>query len=197
MFPTKHEFEDLLTTRPIDWIIENHLFNGIPYYSSDKPEIHSQMTRAIARGLKVPPRDICVVGSARIGFSLSPLRFGEPFSQYSDIDVFVVSTSLFDPSWMDMLRKRPRRGMILSKQTRLRLSAHRERHYIYNGWMYPDDVVEALEIGHQWLRTFSGLSRITQLASRRISARLYRTWDHAKLYHRWSLGKVIHHMNSG
>lgn len=189
-YPTRREFESLLMTRPIDWVIDNHLFNGMPFYSSHQPEIHQQMTHAISSGLKVPKHDICVVGSARIGFSLSPLKFGEPFSPFSDIDVFIVSTCLFDPSWIDILETRRSSHAPLSGRTRTSLRDHREHHYLFNGWMYPDSVIEVLNIGQRWLRTFRGLSRITELASRPIGARLYRTWDHARLYHRWSLSKL-------
>ena len=187
MYPTKEEFEGLLQTREVDWIIDQHLFGGPPFYSSNQPNVHDRMIRAISTGLKVPRRDICVVGSARIGFSLSPPKFGEPFSQFSDIDIIVVSSELFDPSWLDIVGSRRTNSSTLRHRTRRHLSEHRERHYVYNGWIYPKSVVEALGIGERWLRTFNGLSRITELSSRSVGGRLYRTWDHARLYHRWSL----------
>ena len=190
MYPTRVEFEALLKTRTIDWIIDNYIFDGQPFYSADAPEVHNQMVRAISIGLKVPQDDICVVGSARIGFSLSPLKFGEPFSDFSDIDICIVSSSLFDPSWLDIIEKRRTQPATMNSRTKFQLREHRERHYVFNGWIYPKSVVQALEIGQRWLRTFNGLSRISELASRTISGRLYRTWAHARLYHRGSLEKV-------
>ena len=118
MYPTKEEFEELLRTREVDWIIDKHLFGGPPFYSSDQPDVHDRMIRALSTGLKVPRRDICVVGSARIGFSLSPPRFGEPFSQFSDIDIVVVSSALFDPSWLDILGSPRRNSSTLRHHTR-------------------------------------------------------------------------------
>lgn len=190
MYPTKQEFEEQLKKRPIDWIIDNHLFNGTPFYSMNQPDVHARMMSAVSDGLQIPQGDICVVGSARVGFSLSPNKFGEQFNQFSDIDVLVVSTSIFDESWLDMLSYRRKGKAVLRSSTKRRLKDHREKHFVYKGWIYPDSVVEVLEIGHQWLRTFSGLSRIPELSSRSITARLYRTWDHAKIYHRWSLRQV-------
>ena len=190
MYPTKAEFETLLKTHAIDWIIEHHVFNGLPFYSSNKPEVHNQMIRAISTGLNVPQSDICVIGSGRIGFSLSPLKFGEPFDQFSDIDVCVVSPSLFDLSWLDILGKRRTTRATFHPRTKRNLWEHRERHYVYNGWVYPESVGQALEIGQRWLTTFNGLSRIAELASRSVGGRLYRTWEHARLYHHWSLEKV-------
>ena len=150
MYPTKEEFEELLRTREVDWIIDQHLFGGPPFYSSNHPNVHERMIRAISTGLKVPRRDICVVGSARIGFSLSPPKFGEPFSQFSDIDIVVVSPVLFDPSWLDIVASRRTNSSTLRQRTRHHLSEHRERHYVYSGWIYPKTVVEALGIGERW-----------------------------------------------
>lgn len=190
MYPTKDEFRELLNTHPIDWIIDNHLFDGLPFYSCHSPEVHDQMVHEIAAGLEIPQIDICVIGSARIGFSLSPAKFGQPFGEYSDIDILVVSQSLFDPSWLDMLNRWGRKRIRLNDQTKRRLENHREYHYVYNGWIYPGSLVQVLGIGQRWLRTFNGLSRITALAGRTVGGRLYRTWDHARYYHRWSLGRV-------
>ena len=190
MYPSKQEFEEQLRTRPVDRIIEEHLFSGVPFYSKNEPDVHTKLLSAVSKGLKVPQRDICVVGSARVGFSLSPDKFGELFNEYSDIDVLVVSTPIFDDSWLDMLSLQRKKKAVLMSSTIRRLRDHREKHFVYNGWIYPDSVFEILDIGNRWLRTFGGLSRIPELSSRRITARLYRTWDHAKIYHRWSLGQV-------
>ena len=190
MYPTKEEFQELLNSHTLDWIIDNHVFGGVPFFSLNAPEVHNSMIQTISRGLKVPKSDICVIGSARIGYSLSPERFGQQFNEFSDIDICVVSESLFDPSWLDMLDKYRMKGIALNQQTKRNLQVHRESHYIYNGWIYPGSVVQVLSIGELWLRTFNGLSRISELASRNVGGRLYRTWDHVRHYHRWSLGKV-------
>ena len=190
MYPTKKEFEQLLQTHTLDWLIDTHLFKGQPFYSLNKPDVHQQMIRAISKGLHVPAKDICVVGSARIGFSLSPEKFGSPFNQFSDIDIVVVSSSLFDPSWLDILQSPWKMSHTLSPQTKQSLRDHRKFHYVYNGWIYPGSVIQAIKIGEIWMRTFNGLARIQELAGRSIGGRLYRTWEHARLYHRWSLQQV-------
>ena len=190
MYPTKEEFEDLLRTRSLDYIVETHLFSGMPFSFSDRPEVHRQMVKKISRGLQVPREDICIVGSGRIGFSLSPNNFGDPFNQYSDLDVVVVSPLLFDPSWLDILTNRRTRWSLLRERTQEHLKEHQERHYIYRGWINPSFVAEALGIGEQWVTTFNELSQIPYLSSRSVQGRLYRSWEHARTYHRWSLGKV-------
>ena len=190
MYPTKEEFEEILRTRNLDCVLGEHLFAGLPFSFAGQPEVHRQMIGEISRGLRVPREDICVVGSARLGFSLSPYKFGEPFNRYSDLDIIVVSSSLFDPSWLDILTNRRVPWSMLRSRTRQHLKEHRENHYIYNGWIIPHFVAETLAVGEQWVTTFADLSQIPFLSSRHISGRLYRTWEHARLYHRWSLTRV-------
>ena len=191
MYPTKEEFEALLRARRFDRILDDYLFNGLPFSFSDQPKIHGTMLKELSRGLRVPRQDICVVGSARIGFSMSPYKYGSPFDQFSDLDIVIVSPLLFDSSWVDMLTNRHIPWSRLTQPTRAHLIEHRERHYIYNGWINPHFVAEALCIGERWVTTFDGLSRIPYLSSRHIAGRLYRTWAHARAYHRWSLSKVL------
>jgi hypothetical protein len=40
-------------------------------------------------------QDVCIVGSARLGFSPSPYKFGQPFAETSDVDVVLISEPLF------------------------------------------------------------------------------------------------------
>lgn len=187
MYPSKEEFEQILRTGDLDHLLDEYLFTGLPFSFANDPKVHEHLIRTISRGLRVPSADICVVGSARIGFSLAPHKFGAPFSDYSDMDILVVSSSLFDLSWEDIITNRRAPWSSLRARTRSSLINHRESHYIYNGWIYPDSLAEALAIGQQWMTTFNGISRIPDLSSRPIGGRLYRTWQHARVYHRWGL----------
>jgi len=51
----------------------------------------------LAIRLTIHPKDITMVGSARIGYSLaSHPSYGKPFGPHSDLDITVVSRSLFE-----------------------------------------------------------------------------------------------------
>ena len=190
MYPNKDEFAAILRVQPLDSVLDTYLFEGLPYSFAEQPRLHQRMIRSLSRGLNVPQQDICIVGSARLGFSLAPDRYGEPFSDLSDLDVVIVSTELFDPSWLDILTNRRVPWSELRQATRTRLIEHREKYHVYNGWIYPNSVAEALDIGERWLSTFNGLSTIPDLSSRRIGGRLYRTWEHARHYHLRSLTQL-------
>lgn len=190
MYPTKAQFENLLHTRSLDWVLENHVFSGLPFSFANQPTLYQQMIDAISKGLQVPRGDICIVGSAKIGFSLSPDTFGRPFTDQSDLDIVVVSASLFDSGWINILTNNRTRWSLLRDSTRHSLELHRENHYIYNGWIRPEAIIEALDLGEAWLNTFNGLSRIPELSARNIGGRLYRTWNHARAYHKRGLSKI-------
>jgi len=49
----------------------------------------------VADRFGVGSQDVCIVGSAKLGFSPSPFKFGTPFSQTSDVDVVIISQPLF------------------------------------------------------------------------------------------------------
>ena len=189
-YPTVEEFKDLLRTKKLDWILDRHVLTGLPACFSEDPGMHDVMMDSLARGLRVGREDIRVVGSARMGFSLAPKKFGQKFNKFSDIDIVVVSPEHFDSSWIDIVTKRRVRWSSLRAATRKNLVSHRDNHYVYNGWIYPMGIVEAISIGGIWLNAFNGLSTIPKLSGRQVSGRLYRSWDHAKFYHRRSLLRI-------
>lgn len=71
------------------------LTEGCPQVFEGHPAIWEQIRAWLASRLQVCPKDITVVGSARIGFSLAPETWGRPFGGHSDLDVAVVSPAFF------------------------------------------------------------------------------------------------------
>lgn len=72
------------------------LSEGIPFAFRGKPAVYEHMRSWLASRLGVDPKDITLVGSARVGQSLSPSQLGRPFSSESDLDLTVVSPDLFN-----------------------------------------------------------------------------------------------------
>ena len=129
-----------------------------------------------------------VVGSGRIGFSLSPEKYGVPYLPESDLDVVVVSAELFDIAWFDLLRL-GRKYFGLQKNVQSWIDTHKENH-IFFGFIVPDRLPGAVAISPTWFRTFRGLARNPSLAGRDVNGRLYRTWDHVHVHQLYSLRKI-------
>jgi len=158
-----------------------------------------RLTDHLCGKMNVVANDIAVVGSAKIGFSLSPDNFPRKFSSYSDVDVVVVSGPMFDEVWHTMLRWNYPRRFILSGAD-WEWSKHR-RNDLYWGWFRPDairfeglsfpDVLKPIRnVSTAWFNAFQSLSLISDFSSRKIEGRLYRTWEHALRYHADGLQQI-------
>jgi hypothetical protein len=71
------------------------LSEGIPYAFHTRPAVYEEVRSWMAARINVDPKEISIVGSARIGQSLSPDNMGKPFGDSSDLDFLAVSNSLF------------------------------------------------------------------------------------------------------
>ena len=187
-YPTKDEFSKLLDSRHHGTIVEEFLIAGLPYAFKDSPTDYDALRSAIGSALALAVDTMTAIGSGRIGYSLSPEKYGVPFSTESDLDVAVVSAELFDTAWFELLRL-GRKYFSLEKQVQSWIAAHRENH-IFWGFMIPDRLPGAVKLSPNWFRTFKGLARNPTLAGRPVNGRLYRTWEHVKIQQLNSLRKV-------
>lgn len=74
------------------WISE-----GIPFAFRKCPGLYEEVRHWMAAGLGLDAKEISVAGSGRLGYSLTPDRWGNPYrAESSDLDFFAVSASLFD-----------------------------------------------------------------------------------------------------
>ena len=92
------KFKNLLT------FIDNHtiiakmfLLEGTPYVFNGSPMRYVVFREQVAERFGVGSQDICIVGSAKLGFSPSfhSKKFGRPFDQESDVDVAIISEQWF------------------------------------------------------------------------------------------------------
>lgn len=71
------------------------LTEGAPFAFRTCPAIYEDIRSWLGHRLGVCPKDVTLLGSARIGFSLAPRHYGRPFDGDSDLDFSVVSARLF------------------------------------------------------------------------------------------------------
>lgn len=91
-------------TRAINAVADQWLSEGIPYAFKDVPGLYDEIRTWLSLRLDVDKKSISVVGSARLGYSLSPFKLGNPFSEASDLDLFIVSEVLFEKLKVDALK---------------------------------------------------------------------------------------------
>ena len=71
------------------------LSEGIPFAFQNCPAVYEAMRSWLSKKFNVRAKEINLRGSARLGWSLAPNKFGDPFNPESDLDIFVVSSNLF------------------------------------------------------------------------------------------------------
>ncbi len=198
------EFKRILFDLPLKRIVQDYLFEGTPYVFRERPEDLNILYSHLLSKLNFSERNITIIGSAKIGFSLSPDSFPRRFTDISDIDVLIVDKYLFDRVWTIMLEwNYPRRFKLVNIDWQWSI---RRREELYWGWFVPNkirfeglsspNVLKPLrEISTSWFSAFKSLSQYSELADRNISGRLYRTWNHALLYHMNSLRQLKKSIN--
>lgn len=200
IYPTWEEFKEILFSRPLESIVQEHVLEGLPFVFQSEPGSMVSLRNHLGERLAVSSTSVTVIGSARIGFSLSPDNFSRQFSDESDIDVLIVDERLFDNVWKTLLKWHyPRRISGLDGVDK-QWAANRRKD-LYWGWFVPDkirfeglslpDVLRPLrDLSTSWFDAFKSLSHYPQFIRRNVSGRLYRTWDHALLYHMDGLRQV-------
>lgn len=94
--PSVEDFKSLILK------LDNHhilarvfLLDGTPFVFSKSPMKYIIFKEQVASEFNLGSQDVCIVGSARLGFSPSGHKFGQPFAETSDVDVVLISEPLF------------------------------------------------------------------------------------------------------
>jgi hypothetical protein len=183
----------------LDAFAQAEILSGLPYIFRRQDELGAfQEHVASLLGVADASAGVLVVGSARTGFSLDPDNYPQPFRASSDIDLVIVDTELFDAAWQTLLV-----WDYLSKGGRTSFEDHwlsDRRSQTFSGWYdptqwrrdfdlapaYPQRLKPLRDQAFRWFSAFQSLSRYRltpEVAKHRVTARLYRTREHASKYH--------------
>ncbi|WP_298410365.1 hypothetical protein [Janthinobacterium sp.] len=72
------------------------LTEGIPYAFKNNAGTYDEMREWLAIKLNIHAKDVTLVGSGRIGFSMKPNVFGRSFGGASDLDLTIINKELFE-----------------------------------------------------------------------------------------------------
>ena len=155
-------------------MVQKHLMFGDPFAITS--EEYFQLKVEVAGQFRVHPSEVLMVGSAKLGFSISPTKPLTKFSDKSDIDLAIVSDSLFDQTWSAVHR--------YSKDAGSWPKITDFQHYLFDGWIRPDVLPpEAdFEIASTWWEFFRVLTASGRYGKYKIAAGLYKSWDFLERY---------------
>lgn len=192
--------ERIKNERP-EAVVESSILTGsVRVFGEKDTEYSAVLKKHLADELKIPEASVLVVGSAKTGFSLSPKKFPNVFSDESDVDVAVVSAELFDRLWLALVRVSYFAWW--AKANRKIVENLRDlRKGVAYGHMMPaacqvrDPITlrtdrELSTVAVAWARAFRGMGRYEPFFSHNVKGRLYRSYDHALAYHAQGIEQV-------
>ena len=174
--------------RSDNWYFENVL--GIP--SADIIHALDDFKSIISDNLKINFNCIVMVGSGKIGYSLTPtasklykeFNNDQKIRKISDIDVAVVSTQLFNKYW-DLLRKSYKYKYIA--------------HYqfipteIYRGYINEKHLLEIEGCRKEWIQQALASKKALStnlFIQNEVTYRIYRNWEDFEDYHVQAIKKI-------
>ena len=157
---------------------------GVPWIF-DADDRYDAWRRYVAAAIAVDPDAIRIVGSAAIGFSLSPWKPGRPFrrtsslgTEASDIDIALIDPNLFSAAWDTIVRLDRERRLGGTDESRNSIRVD-----VYWGLVGQQRVPRNTEAARVLLTAMSVAGRLPPLRGYRIRSRVYRRLEDLRWYH--------------
>lgn len=181
---------DLLSLEPKDFYFK-HILKSHNWYFSDylhfRPEeVVDRMDyfkEIVSKKFRINFHNVQIVGSAKVGYSLSPQKLFAPFHDEcpdkpsSDIDIAIISNRLYQEFW-DKLRH-------------IKKIRYKKKYYdqltksIFRGYINEKDLQEVKELSKEWEEIIRPINLILQDELgfvHPITYRLYRSWEDLEDY---------------
>ena len=139
-------------------------------------DLYFDLRSEVAEHFQLHPNEVLVVGSAKLGFSIAPHKRYRHFGDESDIDVVLVSPSLFDEIWAATFSYW-RDGGYWEKKSDF-------KDYLFRGWIRPDKLPPASTFAmcSDWWEFFLALTNSGNYGHYKIAGALYRSWYYLESY---------------
>jgi hypothetical protein len=174
------KFKAVLAALEVREVVRKHITTGAPV--AIQADDYYELRRDVAAHFDLHPNEVILVGSCRLEFALKPKKEKRylPVHLGSDLDLALVSMKRFDSYW-DGVFEYARSDLAWTKTRQFKWF----RKILFTGWIDPRTLPPAprFEEAKAWADFFDNLMRSRRFGGRRISARLYRTWDRLEAYH--------------
>jgi hypothetical protein len=103
--PTSDQFKELVIRLDSHNILAKvFLLEGTPFVFKNSPMKYVIFREQVADRFEIGSQDVCIVGSAKLGFSPSSHQYGRRFEETSDVDVVLISEPLFHRGSRELFR---------------------------------------------------------------------------------------------
>jgi hypothetical protein len=174
------EFKTILTNNEVDSrrIVRRHLIHGDPFFFKDNLDSFISLKEEIADKFNLHPHNVLMVGSAKLGFSISPDNNWKIFSDDSDIDMVLVSERAFQSVWKELFLFNSN----IARHQREEDNFTKFKNYFFRGWIRPDYFSFNYPGKKDWFEFFSSLTK-KYGAGHKIVGALYYNYDFFEKYH--------------
>jgi predicted nucleotidyltransferase len=169
-----------LRHKSVSRVVNKYILGNDPLCFGKDVDLILELKEPIANHFNIHVKSIEIVGSAKLGVSLSEERYGKAYDKDSDIDLVLVSSELFDMAWHDLLRLD-----FISHQLTEKDGEYLKECYdtIHRGFISPDRLPPASSFGKKWWKIFSDLSNKEKYEYRKIRGRLFKNWWFVEKYY--------------
>ncbi len=179
--------KDCLNHSP-DFVVQKYLLDGTSYFFDIENEISEfQFKKDIAESLGVHIREIAIVGSGKLGFSIKPDKDEPgffPFNKFdskkekSDLDIAIISNRLFDDQ---LIRLYEHTSSYVNKEIWNKVKDRKSLAlYVLKGWLKPDFKPKEYRISDD---IESVQSDYKMKFGRDINIGIYKSWFFFENYH--------------
>ena len=173
---------DLSHLSPLDIVRRHIVFGDCVVISSDK---YFELRKAVSDNYNVHPNEVIVVGSAKLGFSIAPDKRYKLFGDASDVDVAIISATLFESVWRDVHRYFYKGGYWEGRSQFLK--------YLFRGWIRPDRLPpdQYFPFARDWWDFFNSISASRRFSHSRITGAIYQSWHFLETYQTVAISQCI------
>jgi hypothetical protein len=158
-------------------IVRGRLCAGAPFVFQRNPDLYQALRTAIANHFHVHPMDVLMVGSGHLGFSLAPAKLWAPLNADSDLDMVIISETVFVDFWEELSSYDQSRALRTAQEAEeYRLF---KRHFFW-GRIRPDYL--PLKYRRTWFDFFSGIS-YKHFDGRKITGTIFYNRHFFEQYH--------------
>lgn len=186
---TFEEFRKVIENKGLEETVNSLILHGSVFYFNWDDNKYYCFKDEISKKLRVHTKNIEIIGSAKLGFSLNQERLGKSFGKKSDIDVVVISDILFEKAWSELISIGDRRWIDLTPKEKENLKQCQND--IYWGYIRPDRVPGETEFSKWWWNIFNELSSNAEYEYRMVRGRLFKSWERVQECYSSSLEKLL------
>ncbi|MHC5914831.1 MAG: hypothetical protein ACYTXE_28435 [Nostoc sp.] len=136
-------------------IVQKYIIHGTPYIFKDNESKYFDLKHEIATHFKEHFESVHMVGSGKLGFSIAPKKLWRPFCDESDIDIAIISRTIFERFWIDLYDF----NIGLTSRNQEEEKYYRKfLQYLFKGWLRPDLFPFKYSGKYEWMDFFKSIS---------------------------------------